>query len=149
LERAEGQWQCRVDGITLSIDAVLTRPNVLSILLDGKVYEIKRELTTHDLHLWVGNSRYSVEVRDPRSLRDRKAGTVAEGAQQLSAAMPGKVVRVLLQQGARVEAGQGILVIEAMKMQNEIKSPKGGTIQKLMVATDDAVNAGDVVAIVE
>ncbi|PYV96384.1 MAG: hypothetical protein DMG89_17825 [Acidobacteria bacterium] len=67
----------------------------------------------------------------------------------LTAAMPGKVVRVLLQEGAQVEAGQGILVVEAMKMQNEIKSPKAGRIQKIMVATSDAVNAGDLVAIVE
>ena len=150
LDRSEGQWHCKLNGTAINIDAVLTRTNVLSILLEGKAYEIKRELTINGLHLWVGSSHYSAEVRDPRSLRHRKDGIVAnQGAQKLTAAMPGKVVRVLLQEGAQVEAGQGILVVEAMKMQNEIKSPKAGRIQKIMVATSDAVNAGDLVAIVE
>jgi len=150
LDHAEGQWHCKLNGTAFNIDAVLTRANVLSILLAGKAYEIKRELTTNDLHLWVGSSRYSAEVRDPRLLRHRKDGTVGtKGAQKLTAAIPGKVVRALLQEGAQVAAGQGILVVEAMKMQNEIKSPKAGRIQKIMVAIGDAVNAGDIVAIVE
>ena len=150
LDYSEGRWRCQLDGKELNIDAVLTRPNVLSLLLDGKAYEIKRELTPGDLHLWVGSSRYSVEVSDSRSFRNRKGGTATnQGPQRLAAAMPGKVVRILLQEGARVEAGQGILVIEAMKMQNEIKSPKAGRIQRVMVNDGDALNAGDVVAIVE
>ena len=63
--------------------------------------------------------------------------------------MPGKVVRILLPQGAEVQAGTGIVVVEAMKMQNEVKSPKKGTIQKIVVAEGAAVSAGDVLAIVE
>jgi biotin carboxyl carrier protein len=63
--------------------------------------------------------------------------------------MPGKIVRVLVGEGAEVEAGAGVLVVEAMKMQNEIKSPKKGTIRKILVGTGAAVNAGDVLAIVE
>jgi biotin carboxyl carrier protein len=63
--------------------------------------------------------------------------------------MPGKIVRVLVSQGDAVEAGAGVLVVEAMKMQNEIKSPKKGTIQKIMVGEGAAVNPGDVLAIVE
>ena len=63
--------------------------------------------------------------------------------------MPGKVVRVMARQGSAVEAGAGVLVVEAMKMQNEIKSPKKGTIQKILVTEGAAVNAGDVLAIVE
>jgi biotin carboxyl carrier protein len=63
--------------------------------------------------------------------------------------MPGKVVRFLVEENARVEAGQGVVVVEAMKMQNEIKSPKAGIVVKLAVAAGAAVNAGDVLAIVE
>jgi biotin carboxyl carrier protein len=63
--------------------------------------------------------------------------------------MPGKVVRILLREGAEVEAGTGILVVEAMKMQNEVKSPKKGKIQKIVVSEGAAVNAGDVLGIVE
>jgi biotin carboxyl carrier protein len=63
--------------------------------------------------------------------------------------MPGKVVRLLVREGNEVEAGAGVAVVEAMKMQNEVKSPKKGTIQKISVSEGAAVNAGDVLAIVE
>jgi len=63
--------------------------------------------------------------------------------------MPGKVIRLLVAAGDSVEGGQGLVVVEAMKMQNEIKSPKKGTIQKILVSEGTAVNAGDVLAIVE
>jgi pyruvate carboxylase subunit B len=62
--------------------------------------------------------------------------------------MPGKVVRVLVQAGEKVEAGQGLLVVEAMKMQNEIRSPKGGIVERLHVKEGQPVNAGEVLCIV-
>jgi len=68
--------------------------------------------------------------------------------QQVTAPMPGKVVRILVQAGDKVEAGQGLLVVEAMKMQNEIRSPKGGTIERLHVKEGQPVNAGEVLCIV-
>jgi len=68
---------------------------------------------------------------------------------KLAAPMPGKVVRLLLRQGSAVDAGGGVVVVEAMKMQNEVKSPKKGTVQKILVTEGAAVNAGDVLAIVE
>jgi biotin carboxyl carrier protein len=63
--------------------------------------------------------------------------------------MPGKVIRILLQEKANVEPGQGVLVMEAMKMQNEIKSPRKGVVQKILAAEGANVNAGEVLAIVE
>lgn len=150
LQRAETSWQCRVNGSDLKIDAVLARRDVLSILIDGKAYEIKREQTPTDTHLWVGSVRYLAELRDPRSLRGRKgAGAEDKGPKKIFAPMPGKVVRMLVDQGQPVEAGQSILVVEAMKMQNEIKSPKKGTLQKIVAIEGANVNAGDVLAIVE
>ncbi|HUK25703.1 MAG TPA: biotin/lipoyl-containing protein [Terriglobales bacterium] len=150
LERAGGVWQCRVDGHEVRIDAVLARPDVLSLLIDGKAYEIKRERTPVDVHLWIGSSRYAVELRDPRSLRSRQASSGDEaGPRKLLAPMPGKVVRVLVAEKGEVEAGQGVIVVEAMKMQNEIKSPKRGKVQRLLAAEGAPVNAGDVLAIVE
>ena len=150
LDRIEGRWQCRLDGREIQLDAVLPRRDVLSILIDGKAYEVKRERTATDLHLWVGPVRYAAELSDPRSLRSRKgAGTDDKGPKKLVAPMPGKVVRLLVAEKAQVEAGQGILVVEAMKMQNEIKSPKAGIVQKLVATEGGAVNAGDVLAIVE
>jgi biotin carboxyl carrier protein len=150
LERSDGRWQCRLDGQEVQMDAVLARRDVLSILIGGKAYEIKRERTPTDTHFWVGSTRYAVELRDPRSLRSRRAGTGDDkGPRKLMASMPGKVVRVLLPEKASVEAGQGVMVVEAMKMQNEIKSPKRGIVQKIVAVEGTAVSAGDVLAIVE
>jgi biotin carboxyl carrier protein len=150
LERAETGWQCLLNDREFKLDAVLARRDVLSILIDGNAYEIKREHTAEDTHLWVGSVRYLAELRDPRSLRGRKgAGADDKGPKKILAPMPGKVVRMLVDQGQAVEAGQSILVVEAMKMQNEIKSPKRGTVQRMVAVEGGNVNAGDVLAIVE
>jgi biotin carboxyl carrier protein len=150
LERAGAGWHCRLDGREIEVDAILVRPDVLSILIGGRAYEIKREYTATDMHLWVGGVSYLVELHDPRSLRGRRGATADEqGPRKLLAPMPGKVVRVLVSEKQPVEAGQSILVVEAMKMQNEIKSPKKGVVQKIVAAEGANVNPGDVLAIVE
>ncbi len=150
LEPVDGQWQCRLDGREVHVDAVLARRDVLSLLVEGKAYEIKRERTATDAHLWVGPVRYAAELSDPRSLRARKAGSGLEhGPVKLVAPMPGKIVRVVAAERSAVEAGQAVLVVEAMKMQNELKSPKKGVVQRIMASAGAAVNAGDVLAIVE
>jgi len=149
LSQADGRWSCRVDGREVEVDAVLARPNVLSLRIGNKAYEVKCERVGGDVHVWVGSQRFAAEVRDPRSLRGRSRAADDQGPKKLTAPMPGKVVRILLSQGTAVEAGAGVLVVEAMKMQNEVKSPKKGTIQKILVNEGAAVNAGDVLAIVE
>jgi biotin carboxyl carrier protein len=149
LHYAEKSWRCLLNGREIQMDAVLTRPDVLSVLIDGKAYEIKRERTAVDLHYWVGPVRYAAEVRDPRSLRARKGvGADDAGPRKLIAPMPGKVVRLLVAEKEEVEAGQSIMVVEAMKMQNEIKSPKKGTVQKIVVMEGASVNPADVLAII-
>jgi biotin carboxyl carrier protein len=149
MQRTDGRWSCRLDGREVEVDAVLVRPDVLSLRVGNKAYEVKQERVGGEKYLWVGSVRFGVEVRDPRSLRSRAKALDDSGPKKLTAPMPGKVVRVLVSQGAAVDAGAGVLVVEAMKMQNEIKSPKKGTIQKILVAEGAAVNAGDVLAIVE
>jgi acetyl/propionyl-CoA carboxylase alpha subunit len=149
LNREESGWSCRLDGREVEVDAVLARPDVLSLRIGNQAYEVKCERVGGDLHLWVGSVRFAAEVRDPRSLRGRVRAVDDHGPKKLTAPMPGKIVRVLVSQGDDVETGAGVLVVEAMKMQNEIKSPKKGTIQKILVSEGAAVNAGDVLAIVE
>jgi biotin carboxyl carrier protein len=149
LDRAEGRWSCRLDGHEVEIDAVLARPDVLSLRIGDLAYEIKSERVANDWQVWVGSARFGCEVRDPRALRSRARAADDHGPRKLTAPMPGKVVRVLVREGDAVEAGAGVLVVEAMKMQNEIKSPKRGIIRKMLAAEGVAVNAGDVLAIVE
>ena len=148
--RANGGWLCKLDNKEVQVDVSAAGDGVLSLLLEGKSYEVKRESGPTGAHIWVGSNRYPVEVRDPRSLRNRRdAGDAEDGPRKLLAPMPGKVVRVLVEENAAVEAGQGIVVVEAMKMQNEIKSPKKGVVQKLTAAVGASVNAGEMLAIVD
>ncbi|MGC2477569.1 MAG: biotin/lipoyl-containing protein [Candidatus Sulfotelmatobacter sp.] len=149
LKQVDGRWTCRLDGREIDVDAVLARPDVLSLRIGNRAYEVKCERVPNEVHIWVGSRRFAPEVRDPRSLRGRSHAVDDHGPKKLTAPMPGKIVRILLTQGAEVEAGAGVLVVEAMKMQNEVKSPKKGRIQKIIVAEGAAVNAGDVLAIVE
>jgi len=150
LELAGASWRCHVDGREVHVNSALIQRDVLSIVIAGRAYEIKREHAGTDLCLWVGNVSYAAELRDPRSLRSRRgAGADEKGPKKLVAPMPGKVVRVLVRAEQAVEAGQSILVVEAMKMQNEIKSPKKGTVRKIVATEGSNVNAGDVLAIVE
>ena len=149
LSRADSRWSCRLDGRDVEVEAVLVRPDVLSLRIGNLAYEVKSERVANDLHLWVGSTRFAVEVRDPRSLRGRSRAADDQGPKKITAPMPGKVVRLLLREGDAVEAGAGVAVVEAMKMQNEIKSPKKGTVQKILVSEGTPVNAGDVLAVVE
>jgi biotin carboxyl carrier protein len=149
LTHADGRWSCRLDGRDLRVDALLTGPSVLSLRIGNLAYEIKAERVANDLHLWVGSTCFGVEVRDPRSLRGRTRAGDHHGTKKITAPMPGKVVRLLVREGDKVEPGAGVAVVEAMKMQNEIKSPKKGTVQKILIGEGAAVNAGDVLAIVE
>ena len=150
LQEKDGGWSCQLDGREVAVGAALVRPNILSLIIEGKAYEIERETYAGETYVAIKGIRHKVEVRDPRSLRGRKSGAGDDsGPRKITAPMPGKVIRVLVAEETEVEAGQGVMVVEAMKMQNEIKSPKKGTVQKLIAVVGVAVNAGDVLAIVE
>jgi biotin carboxyl carrier protein len=151
LTRGDPTWLCKVDGEEIEVDAALTARDILSVLVGGKAYEVKRERSLQgELHLVIGSARYAVDVQDPRSLRTRRAAGGAEaGPQKLTAPMPGKIVRILVAVGDEVKAGQGIIVMEAMKMQNEMKSPKDGKVQKVLTSEGSTVNPGDTLAVIE
>jgi len=147
LQRTEGSWRFRLDGLEISADVEQIDPETLSILVGGKSFEVRREA---DGKIFLHGRRYDVSVDDPRSWRGRKrAGTGNEGPHKLTASMPGRIVRVLASEGDKISAGQGIAVVEAMKMQNEIKSPKQGTLKKLLARAGMNVHAGEVLAVVE
>ena len=137
-----------VDGRLVEADAIRISRGTYSILLGGRSLEVIAEESSNGLLLRSNGREFQVEILDPRSWRrGRGAGIELEGRQQLIAPMPGKIVRVLVAAGQQVNAGQGLLVIEAMKMQNEIRSPKSGTVEKL-AREGQTVNAGEVLAIV-
>ncbi|MGH9745199.1 MAG: biotin/lipoyl-containing protein [Candidatus Acidiferrales bacterium] len=149
LARIGQRLRCTIDGAPLEADAVEIAPGIYSILIDGESLEARVEPDRRGLRLTVGDREWHAEVRDPREWRRNQSGAAeAEGRQQVLAPMPGKIVRVLIGAGDAVEAKQGLFVVEAMKMQNEIRSPKSGTVERLLVKEGQTVNAGEVLAIV-
>ena len=150
LMRMGERWKCRLDGRELPLDVGSAEDGMLSLLLDGKSYEVKQEIVGTESNVVIGHERFSVSVRDPRSFRSRRrTGATEQGVMKIKAPMPGKVVRILAAVGARVEAGQSVMVIEAMKMQNELKAPKNGVVKKINVVEGAAVEAGQSLAEVE
>jgi biotin carboxyl carrier protein len=147
-----GELVCRVNGEVIKggLDAQTPERDIISMLVGSKSYEVRRDGSGAELQVTVGEERFAVDVRDPRSLKARRAKAGAsEGPKKITAPMPGKVVRIVSPAGTEVEAGQAVIVIEAMKMQNELKSPKKGIVKKITAAEGATVNAGDALAIIE
>jgi biotin carboxyl carrier protein len=148
LERDAGRWRISVNGMPTGADALEIAPNIFSILLNGQSHEVRiTPAADGTLALQTTHHEFIAAVIDPRAWSGRRHGAVeAEGRQQITAPMPGKVVRLLVQPGDKVQAGQGLLVVEAMKMQNEIRSPKSGTVERVLAQEGQPVNAGQVLA---
>ncbi len=131
-------------------DVVRTGPAGYSIIHAGLSYEV----TVHDggdgtLQVNVNGSTHRVEVRDPRRwIRDSSSAGTA-GPRKIKAPMPGRIVKLLVKAGDQVKADQGVIVVEAMKMQNEMKAAKAGTVGGLEVAEGDSVTAGQTLLVIE
>ena len=123
------------------------------LIHDGRVFDCRVEGTPEsgkEVDVVVGMARFAVIFTDPKRLRGTAVMSAhADGAARILAPMPGKVVKVLVENGDHIEAGKGIAVVEAMKMQNELKSPKTGTVVALNVKVSATMNGGDVLAVVE
>jgi biotin carboxyl carrier protein len=132
------------DGPEREASVAAPQPGVYSVLLDGCSYLARVEEGV----VTVNGFRYEIEVRDPRRWSRQSRGGAQAGAQDIKASMPGKVVRVLVAVGDAVEAGQGIVVVEAMKMQNEMKAPRSGKVIGIAAKAGATVTAGEVLATV-
>ena len=120
-------------------------PGSYSVLIGERSYEA----IVSGGEIRVNGRAFAVEVFDPRGMRGLKRNGIGAGRHEIAAMMPGKVVRVLVAQGDVVGEGQGLVVVEAMKMQNEMKSPKAGRVMEVKTQTDATVVAGDVLLVIE
>lgn len=131
-------------------DVVPVGPGAYSVLVDGRPMDVYLEHAPDGaLEAFVGGRRYVVELRDPRAYRADVGGAGGRGGGVVAAPMPGKVVSVLVEPGQQVETEQGLLVVEAMKMQNEIRSPKAGKVAEVRAAVGDSVTPGQPLVVVE
>jgi biotin carboxyl carrier protein len=128
---------------------VAVEPGVYSVLMNGRSYEARVEQSDGCLIVLIDGHRFEVEIRDPRRWSRHTTKPGIEGRLHVTAAMPGKIVRLLVAEGDTVAAGQGLLVVEAMKMQNEMKAPKAGCVVSLTAREGATVAAGDVLAAIE
>lgn len=153
LRREGASVTASVGGRAYELEAHETEGGTHLLKHGGRVYECRVEATSDagaPSAVEVNGRAFEVSLFDPRRLRAAGAGSAqGEGRAVVAASMPGKVVRVLVEEGAQVAAGDGLVIVEAMKMQNELKSPKAGTVVELRAREGATVNAGDVLAVVE
>jgi biotin carboxyl carrier protein len=140
-----------LDGRPLEAETVEIAPGIYSILVSGQSFEARVESGNLGLRIHINDVEFPVplNVIDPRRWpgRSHQVGDTA-GPQKIVAPMPGKVVKLLVQPGELVAENQGLLVVEAMKMQNEVRSPLPSRVAKLLVEEGQTVNSGDILAII-
>jgi biotin carboxyl carrier protein len=142
-----------IDGRTFEAEARETEDGGYLLIIGGRVYDCRASHSAAQpgkVEVSVRNRVYTIALADPKRLRAAEgSAALSDGSAQIIAQMPGKVVRVHVEPGAQVEAGDPILVVEAMKMQNEMKSPKAGAVTAINAQPGDTVNAGEVLAVIE
>ena len=137
----------RVDDREYELEASEVEPNVFLLKHENRIYQI---YVAPNGFVNIGDHQLEITLSDPKRLRGASAaGAGIDGVSEIKTAMPGKLVRVLVEVGAEIKQGEPVLVVEAMKMQNEMKSPKDGTVKEIRFAEGATVNAGDVLAIIE
>jgi biotin carboxyl carrier protein len=124
-------------------------PGVYSILWNGRSFEARIAAQAGGYAVDIQAFRLTTEVRDTRNSSPRLKASVGAGRQNVTASMPGKVIRLLVAEGHEVEPGQGLIVVEAMKMQNEMRASKPGRVAQIRVHDGDTVAAGDVLITIE
>jgi biotin carboxyl carrier protein len=145
LERDGKQWWAN----DRTVSALEVEPGIYSVLLGKRSFEARIERTEQAWAVTIGRRRFVIAVADPRRLSRKGRGLHGEGRQRIASPMPGKVVRVLVAQGDLVAAGQGVVVVEAMKMQNELKAPRAGRVVTISAEESATVAAGEVLIVIE
>ena len=151
-ERHDRMVKASVDGRPYELEVLRLADGGWLLTRDGQVFDTRIVFPPGQpdiAQVTLGSRQYEFTVRDPKRLSARGGGGAADGKAQLISLMPGKVVGVLVEVGEEVAAKQALVVVEAMKMQNELKSPRAGVVRELRAAVGDTVNGGDVLAVIE
>jgi acetyl/propionyl-CoA carboxylase alpha subunit len=137
------------DGPERQAQLAEVEPGVFSVLLDGRSYEARAEPGDNCAWVTVRGRRFGIAVTDPRRWTESSAAVHGHDRETIVASMPGKIVRILVQPGETVAAGQGVIVVEAMKMQNEMKARRAGRVAAVPVREGETVAAGAILATIE
>ena len=146
IERSAGSVQVRIGDRRYEVDSVNAAGAVRSLIIGGRQFEVSvKRRNSSDYQVSHSGALEEVEVLDPLAYlaSEGLAGRKGEGTQRITAYMPGRVVKVLVAEGDEVEAGQGLVVLEAMKMENEIQADHAGVVRRVMVEDGQPVEGGD------
>ncbi len=152
IERAaeDDGFRVQLDGQPYPADMHPMQANVLSVLIEGRSYRVLFDPRPSGSAVVLGERRIPYRVDDPRSLGSRTNVDANDtGARSIIASMPGRIVRILVKVGDSIEAQQSLIVVEAMKMQNELKAPRAGTVARIAVEVGATVQAGKVLMVIE
>lgn len=146
-DNPDGTVQARVGDQTWTLDVEVLSTDCLSVFTGTRSHEVHFLRTSRGVALWTAGESYDLTVLDEREYRMRESllrggSAPSDGDERVEARMPGKVVSVLVQTGQSVRAGEGLLVLEAMKMENEIRAASGGTVAAVHVEEGQAVESG-------
>lgn len=146
-----GVYQVTLRGRTRRVDAFQHDSGTLSLLIDARSHSATIDQRATRLEVHLGDAVFPVEILDERRLRMRRAAGkfTVEGRRTLSSRLPARVVRLSRRPGEAVREGQGVLTIEVMGMENEVTSPKDGTVVEVLVQEGQTVEAGAALAAVE
>jgi biotin carboxyl carrier protein len=150
VEKSDHEYEITIDGHTVHVDAARSGKTIYSIIEDGKQFEVViDEQGAHGFDVVVAGQLFHLQALDERSkLLSASAKPIASGPQRVEAEMPGKVVKIATSVGSPVAEGQGVVILEAMKMENEIKSPIEGVVSEISVAEGQTVESGALLFVV-
>ena len=144
---ADGSYRIHTpDGRIVEVDAYSPAGDQLHLLLEGRSVDVSFSEQPDGLQLQVDGERHTVEVFNQRELRMRAAGagSAAGGSPELTSPMAGQIVKIVADEGQVVEAGEPMVVVEAMKMENDLKAHRDGVVADIEVEAGQAVEVGDV-----
>ena len=150
-EIGKSLYRVSVDGSEFLVDGKKTGLTNYSLIVDNRSFEVEVDVKEDEYRVLVDGRNYHIDLVDERRVRlgGLQSGIELQGRQNVSVPMPGKIIAVLVAEGDRVEKGQGLVIVEAMKMENEVRCPINGEVKEVRVKTGDAVEAGAVLAVVE
>lgn len=137
-----------VDGRLHELDLVFSDASHDVVLLDNACYDVVSVPRPGGYHVNVFNRFFDVEILDPRGGASGSGAGAAGGDRPVRAPMPGRIVKVLVEDGQEVAAGAGLIVLEAMKMQNELRAPRAGRVRQLAARAGQTVEAGQTLLVV-